>query len=330
MKIAGTISALLHGLVLGYLVFWAEMRAPVIPPEPVAVELVFEAAPAEPPPDLPAELLPGPPSEPDRLTADLKSPASPALDGVAPANAPAVPRSDPPVPMENAERAALRPFTFDDDRAPDLGRVPGIAPPRPAMPDTFAEPAHEPDPVDPLTAVQTVPDLTLPAIAAPRMPLPSILPSRRPKTAAVVQPAAPPVVPVPPASTRAVEAFSPEGLLANLVDLRNEDLQADRNPELWAVTRALRAQIRRCWSVDSATAANSKMVVDIDVAFTESGALTQSRIQQVAEMVWDEDYKRFALDARSALKRCAPFELPAENYDIWRAFTLRFVPRIQS
>ena len=29
----------------------------------------------------------------------------------------------------------------------------------------------------------------------------------------------------------------------------------------------------------------------------------------------------------AALKDCSPFDLPAEKYEIWQSFTLRFVPR---
>ncbi len=352
-KTAVLLSALLHGSVYTYLFLWAELKTSVPPPESVAIEVVFEAPPE---PEEVAAPLPDPPSVPDRQTVELERPTPPPIEPAPLAEAPAPVADQPPAVEANTERAALKPLLFDAEPAPEPALEPLVPPPPPELLAALAQdqPAFD------LPAAPEAPPAPAPAaVAPPPSPVPAP-PTRKPEVlteqpdppleppteaneTAPVETAPVEMAPVEMAPVETAQAetppepaptdaglFSPRSLLANLTDLQNEDLQAERNPELWAVIRALRAQIKRCWSVDPATASNASLVVDIDVAFTETGALTRSQIQQVGEMVWNESYKSFALEARGALQRCAPFDLPAENYDIWRSFTMRFVPRLSS
>jgi outer membrane biosynthesis protein TonB len=120
---------------------------------------------------------------------------------------------------------------------------------------------------------------------------------------------------------------TPAALLANLAALADEDAQAEAKPELWEVIRAVRAQIKRCWLINPAESRNPKLSVEIAVAFDRGGALLKAQVLGVARMVQDEEFKAFAVSAHGALEACSPFELPTDRYDIWRAFTMRFVPR---
>ena len=155
-------------------------------------------------------------------------------------------------------------------------------------------------------------------------PGPATLPAAEvaavPGAAEAEEPSRPPAAKAEPRDGPA--AKSAASLLARLEELKDESLQAEEDPKLWAVIRAVRHQIARCWTASD----RDRFRVDIDVAFDRDGRLKKALIKQPGRMVADPAYRDFAIGARRALSDCSPFELPGESYDVWQQFTMRFVP----
>ncbi len=191
-------------------------------------------------------------------------------------------------------------------RKPQLASVPAKAPQE--------EPQREPEPeiAGSNEALQDQP----PAEAGDAAEIPELVTKNARATA---EPSAESDIPSPPQN--AAE------LLANLANLQDEEAQVKRNPKLWAVIRQVRAQVARCWHIRPGKIKKMRnFTAAIQVSFAPDGALQNVYIQDSARMVRDERFKGFVLEARRALKSCSPFDLPSESYDIWRSFTMRFVP----
>lgn len=205
-------------------------------------------------------------------------------------------------------------------------------------------PADEPSAeVQPLAAIEAE-SAEEPQLAEPTTPRESLVVMEEPGPAVDVPPPAKPLdlprgirpepATLPAAEVAAVPgaaeaeprdgpaAKSAASLLARLEELKDESLQAEEDPKLWAVIRAVRHQIARCWTASD----RDRFRVDIDVAFDRDGRLKKALIKQPGRMVADPAYRDFAIGARRALSDCSPFELPGESYDVWQQFTMRFVP----
>jgi hypothetical protein len=356
------LSSLLHLAVLTIFHdtwLWRELPAPEVP---IAVELIVETPPPEPPPpmEMSETLDPGlmrdPRAEPPPAPAVVdQSVDLPALEAAPmPAmpqpseiqqqaqTARAEPPPEPPPPLEMSD--SLDPALQRDPRAepppaPAVIDQPLDLPPREAvsMP-AMTEPsdiqsqaqtarAEAPPPPAPKRALLSVPEPR-------RKPAwnETALSSRRvtdPLEPRGGPPAQPQIARQDPAAPRQVPPgeVSPAQLLANLEALQDEDLQARKNPELWAIIRALRAQVARCWGKDKLSPGQMGLTVDIRVAFETGGRLGQALIVEVSRMVHDESYRDFAATARKMLRQCSPYDLPAESYHLWRSFTVRFVAR---
>ena len=266
---------------------------------PISVELVFDAPPPEPPPPL-----------------EMSDSLDPALlrdPRAAPPRAPAV--IDPPVDPPSLEAAPMpaipRPSDVQPQRRTARAEPPPPEPERTALsvPEPRRKPAREEvePPSQPFTATPA------PTIGAPPEPQ--------------VEQQAPDTLAPDTLAPDTLAEVGPAQLLANLESLQDEDLQARKNPELWAIIRALRAQVARCWGRGALSPGQMGLTVDIQVAFETGGRLSQALIVEVSRMVHDESYRDFAVTARKMLRRCSPYDLPAESYHLWRSFTMRFVAR---
>ncbi len=308
--LAAIASGLFHAGLFAVLLSDGFWHADLPPPEPtIVVELIVEEAvePELPEPEVPEsegaelEVAEVEPLEPEPVEPE---PAEPEIAEVEP------PEPEPveaePFEPEISEAEALAPEPPLLDAPPPL--------PLPPRKPVLAEPEVPPEVVEPTELAEAPPELPVEAAVDP------------------------PVEPAPEAPVETIaesdylnrddiEEVSAEGLLANIAALQDEDAQARRNPELWEVIRAVRAQIARCWAVEPDLAVSSKFSVDIDVAFGQDGSVTRTRIQEVARMVNDDDYKHFVLDTRQSLMACSPFDLPADKFEIWRQFTMRFLPK---
>jgi outer membrane biosynthesis protein TonB len=88
---------------------------------------------------------------------------------------------------------------------------------------------------------------------------------------------------------------------------------------------ALRRQIARCWNPPVGAAQAHDLVVQIRMDLSPEGQL-----QRAPEVVNNSVHPFFAAAADSALRavhRCAPYSMPAEKYDVWKAIVVNFDPR---
>lgn len=92
---------------------------------------------------------------------------------------------------------------------------------------------------------------------------------------------------------------------------------------------AFKVQMRRCWSVPAGAANAQSLAVRIKVFLRPDGSLLQppqlidtSRLQS-----GDSYYRAAAESAMRAIRRCAPFRMPADKYQSWREIDLNFDPR---
>lgn len=88
---------------------------------------------------------------------------------------------------------------------------------------------------------------------------------------------------------------------------------------------ALRGQISRCWSPPAGAAEAGSFRVSISMQLDQSGELTG--MPKIVSGGGSSMAERAASDAAvRAVRRCAPYNLPAEKYDTWAEVTVNFDP----
>lgn len=92
---------------------------------------------------------------------------------------------------------------------------------------------------------------------------------------------------------------------------------------------AFKVQMRRCWSVPAGAANAEDLVVQIKVYLNPDGSLAQppKLVNQARLSAGDAYFRTAAESAMRAIRRCAPFKMPAEKYSGWRELDLNFDPR---
>ena len=95
---------------------------------------------------------------------------------------------------------------------------------------------------------------------------------------------------------------------------------------LRAIMAAVQAQLRPCWQADPNSAATVAPVL-IDVTLNRNGPVRRTQIRDLGRLHTDQSMSQMAEDARAAIMKCSPFDLPRREYRMWRTITLRFYPR---
>lgn len=93
-----------------------------------------------------------------------------------------------------------------------------------------------------------------------------------------------------------------------------------------AMVRAIQQQLRNCWRLDPGARGAQDMVIEIRVQFNPDGSVRSADIVDVVRMVQDGYFRSAAENARRAIMKCSPYEVPG-RYEVWRDVTLRFDPR---
>ena len=209
--------------------------------------------------------------------------------------------------------------------APQLRPEPEPEPlPEPEPPEAKAEPEPEPAPPPP----EAKPEEPKPEAASPPP-----VPKRRP----VVKMAAP----KPKAKPKPDQLTS---ILRNVEKLKDQPRpvpedkvakapkQGEARPRVSVfekneLIQEIQRQVRGCWRLDPGALEAEDMVVEIHVTLNPDGSVRQANIVDVVRMVQDAYFRSAAENARRAINKCSPFELPMRKYDVWRELTLRFNPR---
>ena len=305
------LSLLLHGGIAYVLLFG--LPAPKAPPPVIPVEVVFELeALPEPQDTLPSEEILQ--AEKSLPVPDISLPepqeTAPSLVGLAVAETEtevpeALFESSPSEPIPDAV-PALPPQVEETETAAEVE-----LPPLPGIKPVVEAPVEEAPPAPETESVAEV------VLLAPPPPVPA----RKPVYTAPEPIAEPEVVAEATLETRAVEPAEPSQVTRNepvkreqqivqteqeqpkkgvpeakvtnrsgaqasflnrLDALKDEDFQAQQNPELWQVINLVRAQMRKCWVMDPKQARRAKSTVDIQVRFDRSGRLQKAEVQEVS------------------------------------------------
>lgn len=347
MRRALIASAALH--LLAALLLWAGIGGTGRPlPEPavVAVEVVsdpVEVAPEPeptPPAPEPAETAPlpereaaapPPPPPPPPAPRDVATPEPaaepPAPPEPAPEPAPAVAEAPPPEP----------------EPAPPQAEPPPVPPPapRPEPAVTEPEPPKAPDFV-PRPRLRPKPPVEV-AEAEPPAPTPPAPPAERPAP----KPEAP--APKPGEKADVVKEDPLDALLRSVEEVaerrraeqrregrgrvdaadggvaRVED-GAARQAMLAALQRMVEDQIYRCWIVPIGAEGLRGAQVVLRFALAPDGSVQGMEVVDRERFARDPVFRTVAESAIRAVYRCAPLQLPGEQYALWREIEMNFDP----
>ena len=249
----------------------------------------------------------------------------------------------PPIPVE------LVTLSEEDSPPPKPEPKPVEAKPQPRP-----EPKPEPDPERP-----TVP-ANLPKPAPQPAPIPEPEPEElvvpepddEPAPEAIAEPEkAPPPKPPSKPKIKATVRAKPEPekeeedrlttILRNVDKLRRQQSPAEETPatatqsaeqpptsriEQATLARLIASQMARCWRIDPGARAAENLVIVIRVTLDRSGEVMRIAFVEQDRFSSDAFYRSAAENARRAILECAPFDLPAKRYEVWREMTLRFDP----
>ena len=108
---------------------------------------------------------------------------------------------------------------------------------------------------------------------------------------------------------------------------------APRHNSLMPVTISeidlLRRQIGRCWNLPAGAKDAEDLIIEIRVAMNSDGTVNSAKIVDQGRMIADPFFRSAAESALRAVlnRRCQPFKLSPEKYDLWKLMILSFNPK---
>ena len=94
-----------------------------------------------------------------------------------------------------------------------------------------------------------------------------------------------------------------------------------------SLQQAIAQQVGTCWVFDAGAREAETLVIQIRIQLHRNGELARMPvIMDSARMRSDSFFRAAAEAARRAVQRCAPLDLPQEDYDLWRDVVLNFDP----
>lgn len=119
--------------------------------------------------------------------------------------------------------------------------------------------------------------------------------------------------------------------VSETTDEKADALQTDNAdaPLSMSEIDAFKVQMQKCWSVPVGAANAEDLIVKIKVYLNLDGSLAQPpELTDRARMLTGGPYYRAAAEsAMRAIRRCAPFKMPADKFSSWREIDLNFDPR---
>ena len=217
-----------------------------------------------------------------------------------------------------------------------------VTPPAPQI-ETEAEqtPAPADTPPDPVRQVTE-------AVPTDAMPLPDAKPEPKVEAPEPVRPrpsVTPRTKPRPPSSLNAgrlaalidrskeeAEVVIPEPEDTNLEQI--EDAVARNQPNTMDARRAtatlqavIRQKVEACWSVPVGAKDADDLQVRLKIFLRQDGTLQKPPEYMDAGRLSDPFYRTAAESAARAVRRCAPYDLPKDQYNIWRELIFTFDPK---
>ncbi|WP_119309515.1 cell envelope biogenesis protein TolA [Cohaesibacter haloalkalitolerans] len=228
--------------------------------------------------------------------------------------------------------------------APKVEPAPKPEPSPKPEPAAKPEPAPKPEPtpkVEPEKKVEPQPEPTPKAEEKPQSePTPEEPKEAAPKPVAAlpkIKPKAPPKPQKPAEEKRKFDVDSLKAL-ANQADSAQPTQSGEQDQdasfgsrngrEAAAMTQseldALRAQIAQCWSPPVGAADASQLAVKIEFGLDQQGNVNWG--PQPIEYPANQFGVAAVESAMRAVRRCAPYTLPADKYDAWRRVRINFDP----
>ncbi len=249
-------------------------------------------------------------------------------------------------PFSFAPDAALAPLipieivSIVEQSEPEPEPVAEIPPPAPKPPTPEPEPEPEPEPV-----AEPIPE---PEPEAEPEPIPEPEPVKEPEPEP--EQLKTPPKPKPKPKTQVAMADKQEeppedrltSILRNVENMKNktqseETQQADISQarpvsqgsaiERMTMARAIQQQMARCWQIEPGARDAESLIVEIRVVLNPDATVRAAQIVDFERMFSDSFFRSAAENARRAIFRCSPFNLPTNKYGVWRDLTLKFDPR---
>ena len=319
MLLGAVISGLLHLIILVVLViglpalFPPEEYAAPIPVELVAVEeLEIEDAPESEPEVVEQDL---PPDSPPPSAPPPDSPQQQALL-TPPDEAPPTPEPD----LEPDSLAVPEPVV-EPEPEPE---VPEALEPEPeAIPEEIVEPEPEDQPEETLEP-EPEPE---PAQRSPPTP------RRKPKVEVAK---AEPKREEPPQEQPQQDFAS---ILKNVEKLKEPPAPDSRTREAEPaarqpsriqqdqMVRAIQQRLQTCWRLEPGARNAEALAVRVTVHFNPDGTVRDIQFADRQRIATDNFFRSAAENARRAILKCQPFNLPVREYFVWQRVNLNFDPR---
>ena len=247
-------------------------------------------------------------------------------------------------------------------RLDDVTRPPPAATPEPEPETTrAATPQPPPRPPQPVPEPPKLPDVKPIARAEP-VPPPPVVPLPPKEKAPEPKPEPPVAKPEPPKPTPQIAKATPKAkppAPRRDFDSILKDLSAEETPrkaperarkpefvpdrgeeapqqsqvselasirELDRLGNLIRSQISPCWSPPPGARDADTLQVSLEISVDPTGKILQVSVVDDTRMALDSYFRSAAESARRAVLKCAPLELPADQYEIWKEIKFNFDP----
>lgn len=284
--------------------------------------------------DLPTPPAPKPSPRESVQTAAAEAPPPPPTPAAVPKPPEPTPAPKPaePTPAPPVETAEAKPDTAPpEETAPidELSEIIAKAPPVPEPPRNVPLPQLKPKPPEPVKVAEAKP------AAEPAKPTPpaKVTEPTREKTTDKAKDAK------KPSTQTSEDKFDADAIAALLNKQESSGGGAKRSTEQASLgvkkatggtlsqteMDALRGQISKCWNPPAGNTDAGGFRVKISMQLTPSGEV--EGMPQIVQGGGSTGAERAAGEAAvRAVRRCAPYSLPAEKYDTWAQVTVNFDP----
>ena len=253
-------------------------------------------------------------AEPEKQEVPVKKPLPPK---------PQPPKPQPPKPQLK-EKTAEQVISAPPAVPSTLAATP------PATPAADAMPALEPE-KQPVKKTETTEEFVN-LVAAPR-PMPR--PERRPVRRQERTQAAPDITPEQTEKTAPEKSFLDTAAVQALLDKTPDEVAppvvekpiAEYEKLSLSEIDAFRAQMKQCWTVPAGAANADDLAVRVSLGLNLDGSLASGPFVVNKGRIGDPYFRAAAESVLRAIRRCQPFQMPADKYRSWQKMELNFDPK---
>ena len=90
---------------------------------------------------------------------------------------------------------------------------------------------------------------------------------------------------------------------------------------------SFRVQMKKCWSFPAGARAGDDLAVIVRVSLMPNGMVSDGPVVVNRNQLTDPFFRAAAESVLRAIRRCQPYQMPAEKYERWRDLELNFDPK---